>query len=269
MAASAISLLVIMGVFSMIGDMRNETRSLEEKLAALNLEGSLIRTFQDLGICTNILTQPTPWEFNSTLIGSATPPVYNLTSIPSTSLVGAAALIEVGKSASPLSSSLIISKIQLTRITGSGNNYSGEFVIDFDTTKTIRSIKPLSFQMNFFTDPTTPVSAKKVLGCQPTSSEMKIGGLFQYYMQCGNKNGPCANANGSWKCGTLPFSSACNNACRHPNPLTGECSCPLGYTETNYFDFAATCGSFYSDNSVPMPTSGTCGVIGNICSKSN
>jgi hypothetical protein len=269
LATLAISLIIMVGLFSVIDSIRSETRSLEEKLAVLSLESTLIRTLHDLNTCSNILRTPTPWVFNSSLVGGSSPPVLNLSSIPSTSNPGAPALISVGTSASPTVRNLIISSIQLQGISGSGDNYTGQFVVSFDNSRLVRSIKHLSVQIRFSTDPTTPATAKRVVGCQSSTGEMSIGGLFQYYPQCGNRNGTCVNANASWTCGENPFSAFCNNACRHPNPLTGQCTCPAGYSESNYFDFVMVCGGagppFYTDSTTPLPPAGNCGVIGIIC----
>lgn len=271
LVALAISLIIIVGIFSVIDSMRKETRSLEEKIAALNLESTLIRTLHNLNICSNILTTPSPWEFDSTRIGSSSPPILNLTSLPSTSNPSSPFLIEVGVNSSAFVQNLIVTSIQLQNVSGSGNSYTGQIVVSFDDSRLVRSIKPLAFQINFSTDPTTPANSKRVLGCQSISDEMAIGGLYQYYPQCGNHDGPCSNANATWTCGTNPFSAACNNACRHPNPVTGRCTCPTGYSQSAYFDFVMLCGgagpAYYSDPGTPLPPSGNCGVVGMICTR--
>jgi hypothetical protein len=48
--------------------------------------------------------------------------------------------------------------------------------------------------------------------------------------------------------------------CRYPNPLTGSCTCPAGYTAYQFHDFITGCETgFYRDNS--QISSGICGVL--------
>jgi hypothetical protein len=71
--------------------------------------------------------------------------------------------------ASASSSTLFVSGIKLVVTAGSGGNYYGNWVIDFDSTKTVRALKPLALATTLTVDDSTPTAAK-ILGCMNSSS---------------------------------------------------------------------------------------------------
>jgi hypothetical protein len=85
--------VMMMSILSMITNQQNEAKFLEQKISTLDLQKILKSSFHDGSVCNSILSSPSIMTFDSTLIGSATPPEFAISSIPASSLVGAPSLI--------------------------------------------------------------------------------------------------------------------------------------------------------------------------------
>ncbi|MBC7371644.1 MAG: hypothetical protein H7326_08770 [Bdellovibrionaceae bacterium] len=201
LVAMAISVIVLMTTMTVIQTQTRETLALQQKLGAIGLETSLFRAVSDGAVCKKLVTTPTNWVFNGGAIGTAVAPTLTMDSIPSSSSVSAETLIQVGKTASVWTTSLVVSSISLTDISGNGNDYSGRLKVEFDLTKLIRALKPISIRIDFRTQPASPLDAKVVTDCSTLRDEIVICGFYQYYMQCGNEDGNCLNATPAWTCG--------------------------------------------------------------------
>ena len=271
--------ILLLATMSLIVNQNTEIRVLKEKLGETDFEQQFIRSFADGTVCASLL-HGLNFDSTNAVAGSTNPPTITLpnTSIPINTTPSAPALATAGQPLSPISPSFVAAPtqtFQVTHIVGSSSggvgNYTATFQVNYDQTKVVRSLHPATTQISFQT--TSAGSTQTITSCNGSlANQVALGGLYQYYVQCGNQDGPCQNANGSWTCGAggVPFNGSCNNACRHPNPLTGKCTCPAGFTAHMYFDFQFT-GQvgpvFYSDTGVPWNTapSAVNGPIGIIC----
>jgi len=78
--------VAIMGIMmiafaTMTANQSREASALAQKLAAMDFQQQLTRTFSDGTLCTSLLTLPTARTFDSTnaLLGSPNPPIITLT----------------------------------------------------------------------------------------------------------------------------------------------------------------------------------------------
>lgn len=175
MIAAAIMLVVGAGMSSLIASQAKETKSLSEILAALDLEKNIIASMADGSVCQYMLNSPTQSTFNTTqalpLKINSLGPIY--TKITPTGPGPVA--VKVGDTASTYATSMVVKSIKLEVLSGSGSSYKGQWLIDFDETKTVRSHKPISVGAILNVDATNPFAAKFV-GCMTT-------GMSQGYMQ--------------------------------------------------------------------------------------
>lgn len=180
---------ILMASFAtMTANQSRETQALSEKLAAMDFQQQLIRSFADGKVCTSLLN-------NLTLNTSGM--VLNVTGIPVSTTAPPGSLAKAGQAPSPLSSTLVVdanNPFQVTNIASAGTNlYSGVFQVGFDKTRLVRALQPAQTQITITTNGGTTIT-----GCQSTSSS--FGGLYGYT----NWNGSCQSA----------------------NIYTGSCSCP-------------------------------------------
>ncbi len=174
MLAAAIMLVVGAGISSLILSQARETKSLAEVLAALDLEKNIIASMADGTVCQYMLNNPSQSTFNSTALPykvTSPGPIYAKIAPTGPGPIVA----KVGDTASAYSSSMIIKSIKLEVLNGSGNSYMGNWLIEFDETKSVRSHKPISIGATLNVDSTNPTAAKFV-GCMTT-------GMSQGYMQ--------------------------------------------------------------------------------------
>ena len=165
--ALGVMAILALAVSSMISNQQKESRSVSESLAKLDLEKLLIASLASGEICTFELTQPSPKTFDSTAISGSTPPTITLTGLHASAIASAPLLVQTGTKASPASSSLIVNSIVIGNIVGAGtpDSFLADLKIDFDPTKTVRVLKPISLKMTLNTDPTSPAKNKKITGC--------------------------------------------------------------------------------------------------------
>ncbi len=147
--------ILTMAFATMMNNQWRETRALTEKLAASDLQQLLTASLADGSVCSYVLNNPTVLTFDST---QPLPQTINLTNPtaataalylsivpnaapPPATLPGPIAA-QVGQPASPTSNTLVVQSIQLQITAGSGNSYAGKWLVTFDPTKTIRSVRP-------------------------------------------------------------------------------------------------------------------------------
>lgn len=155
--------IVMMGFVSMLTTQQAETRALGEKFAAMDLERILAASLVNGSTCKYILNNPLVLTFDSTavkagVLATLTPnlPLYTevLAGVPG-SIVA-----EIGKPASVYSNSLIVNSIKLKIISGVGTSFLGHWEIGFDSTKTVRPLKPITIATLITADISTPAAAK-------------------------------------------------------------------------------------------------------------
>lgn len=157
--------IVMTGFMSAIFYQNQETRAVSEVLAAMDLQKVLIATFADGSVCKHILNTPSPRTFDSTAIKTNKPQVINVNQIPVSVSAGAPNVAQVGAYASAYSNSLRINSIRLEIVSGAGGSYLGNWIVDFDRSKTVRQVRPVSISTLLDVDSSVPAAAK-IKDCQ-------------------------------------------------------------------------------------------------------
>lgn len=193
--ATGMAMIAMTAISSVIVTQSKETKALEEKLSALDLEKNLISALNNGAVGEYILTSPTELTFDSSNIITEDNPVILTPSLPiyasykkgPPEVVGPV-LARVGDFPNPNLKSLEISEITLV-ITegpnplpapGTDAIYKGHWQIKFNESRLIRALKPISVLTTLVVDRTTP-GTSKITGC------MSAGGSgVQIYRAQGN-----------------------------------------------------------------------------------
>jgi hypothetical protein len=167
MVALGVMSILALAISSMTGNQQKESRAVSESFARLDLERLLISSLASGEICTFELTQPTAKTFNATKINTSTPPIITLSGLHASGSSAAPLIVQIGAKASASSASLIVKSIDFENIVAAGtpDNYLADLKIDFDTAKSVRVLKPIQLRMTLVTDPTSPATGKKIVGC--------------------------------------------------------------------------------------------------------
>lgn len=228
---SIVELLIVVGLMSIIMmffaqmqfNQLKENHSLGEVLASMDTQKILIAALADGTVCQSLLKNNPANVFDVNAVATANPPQVPYPSIdlgsgPTNSDPTAGTLYasvissgppavygpivaQVGSSPSVFSSSLVVSRIRLV-ISGMpplpipnspGQKFTGSWVVDFDSSKTIRPVKSLSIGTMLTVDTTNP-DAAKITGCMGNT----YGTCPNGQMMIGN------NIDGSPKCTTNP-----------------------------------------------------------------
>ncbi len=173
LVAIGIMAIVMVGFSSMILNQQKETKAVSEVLAGLDLQKNLISALADGSVCNHILNNPTQLTFNSNNLPRVlTPslPIYAsvVSGVPS------AVVAQVGQPASVYSTSMVVKSVRLNITSGSGSTYTGNWIIDFDETKSVRPHKPITVSTILNVDSSIPGNTK-ITGC------MGSGGGMQFY----------------------------------------------------------------------------------------
>ncbi len=191
--------IIMVGFSSMILNQQKETKSVSEILAGLDLQKNLISVLAEGSVCNHILNNPTQLTFNSSALPQTlTPslPIYASVMSGTPSVVVA----QVGQSASVYSSSMVIKSIKLNITNGSGSTYKGDWIVDFDETKSVRPHKPVTVTAVLTVDSTIP-TATKIVACMGNGTG---GGGNAFVQKCAaNEVMNGYNSDGSIACENL------------------------------------------------------------------
>jgi type II secretory pathway pseudopilin PulG len=164
----AIAGIVVMVVTSMLTYQNRESQALAEKLGARDLEQALIVALADGSVCQYVLNQPSPLTFDSTQVSPSTPQTITL---PGTSPALYASInpgppptpgpvvAQVGQAASSYSNTLMVNSIKLSVVSGGGGTFIGNWIVGFDSTKTVRPLKPAMISTILIADVSAPAAA--------------------------------------------------------------------------------------------------------------
>ena len=166
--ATGIMAIVMAGFSSMLLNQNKETRAVSEILSAQDLQKTIIAVMAKGDVCQYILA---PKTFNAQAVIAGTiqeidmgvQPIYGSMV---TSATPGVAIIKKGDRASGFTSSLIVESIKF--IIDSGNyvgingSFNGRWVIDFDGTKSVRKLRPVSVAAVIYADTSIPTAAKPV-----------------------------------------------------------------------------------------------------------
>lgn len=160
MVALVILSILTAGLTTMISQQARETKALAELLAKRDLQTVLTAALSSGSVCTYIANNSAPpLTFDSTA-------VLPQTLIPTLPLYASAdplpgpVVAQIGDIASPYAGSVIINSIQLKITAGSGSSYLGNWEIGFDSTNTVRALKPISVSTTLTVDNSIPVAAR-------------------------------------------------------------------------------------------------------------
>jgi type II secretory pathway pseudopilin PulG len=162
--------MVIMGILmvgftSMMVNQQRETRALSEVLASMDLQRTLMISMSDGLVCKYVLNNPTVLKFNSNAVTPTTPQYISVNQLFSVPGPNAPVVAEVDKQASPYSHSLYVKSIKLKITSGTGSNFLGTWLVDFDATKSVRPVKPAQVTTTLTVDVSSPTAAK-ITACQ-------------------------------------------------------------------------------------------------------
>ena len=169
--AIGIMSIMMVGFLSMISNQQKETKSVSEILAGLDLQKNLISVLAEGSVCNHILNNPTQLTFNSNnLPQTITPSLPIYASV--TSGIPGVIIAQVGQRASVYSPSMVIKSIVLNITNGSGTTYTGNWIIDFDETKSVRPHKPVTVSTILKVDSSAPGNTK-ITGCMGSGGGSK------------------------------------------------------------------------------------------------
>lgn len=178
--AIGITSVVAAGLMTLMGTQSRETRSLAEKLGAMDVQQLMTAALNDGMVCKYVMNNPAVLTFNTTSL----PQTITLTGAnqkiyasavetspgppPTFALGPVVAEVDPLKPASSVVPSLFISSISLVIKAGSGTSYSGEWTIEFDSSKLVRPLKPVTVQTTITANVTAPYGPTnaQIVGCQ-------------------------------------------------------------------------------------------------------
>ncbi len=170
-----ISIILLFVLVTLNVNQQRETKALTQKLGAMDLEKLLVSSLADGKVCAYVLNHPgvtfdsTNLPQTITLAGSPGQPAALYTNILPGPTPGPVA-VQVGTTASPLSNSLVVKSIQLQITSGSNGRYSSRWIINFDTAKEIRPLRPVSISNVLIVDDQTSPTAATITACQASPS---------------------------------------------------------------------------------------------------
>lgn len=179
MVSVGILSIVTYGVMTMLTAQGQEVRALQESLAKLDLEPTIIKSFSNGGICSYMLSDPsqastaTPPNRSqdtidatsaSTLAGT----VISVQKIPSAASVSAGSFAQVGQLASANSGTVKIAYMKFKNFRLNGvDQYLADFEVGFKPPPaTVRQMSPIVIKdIGITSDASDPINAKSLLDC--------------------------------------------------------------------------------------------------------
>ncbi len=165
LVAAGIMAIIMGGFTSMIMHQNKETKAVTEMLASLDLQKTLVGALADGTVCGYVMNNPTSLPFDATALPYTITlpnnrPLYAGVSSGTPTMPIAA----VDQAPSPLANSLVVKTIKLIINSGSGNKFYGQWVIEFDHTKSVRAHRP-AIVSTVLTANTTIPGASTISGC--------------------------------------------------------------------------------------------------------
>lgn len=132
---------------------RQNLRALSEKMAVLDVQSGLHLAMSDGGICSFELTNAGAWiasapaTFDSSTIGTSTPPTISLNQILTTGSASAPVLLGVGSPVSDTLNYATVQSIQIGNIAPdptTANRYTASLQVTINPVGLVRPIRPIS-----------------------------------------------------------------------------------------------------------------------------
>lgn len=170
--------IVSAGIATLMSNQMKESRGLQETIARMDFEKSLVNSLSNGSICTFILNNPSQGptsstpnrdrdSFDSSAITAANPLVIKIQNLLAAPSATAPSLARVGEKASALSNNLIISEMSFSiRPNLPPDVFLADFEVSFVENMTVRAPKKVVIKnIQIATDSGTPVNAKEIIGC--------------------------------------------------------------------------------------------------------
>ncbi len=220
--AVGIMAIVMVGFSSMILNQQKETKSVSEILAGLDLQKNLISALADGSVCNHILNNPTQLTFNSNNLPRDLEPSLPIYASVVSGVVGSV-IAQEGQPASVYSSSMVVKSIRLNITSGSGSTYTGNWIIDFDETKSVRPHKPITVSTILNVDSSAPGNTK-IIGCMGSQ-----GAKLNRMVSANGSDAIVYCASDEIATGGGGYCTAGATACRILNPRTSPDGVVIGY----------------------------------------
>jgi prepilin-type N-terminal cleavage/methylation domain-containing protein len=174
MIAVGIASVAMLAFSSMISNQQKETHALTEKFGTLSLKGLLLSALANGSVCLYELNNPTVLTFDSSSAASIAAASINVNQLHASynGIAPGPVVAQVNTQASADSTTLWINPaapaappgIQLTGFQGAGTTYTANWTINFNTSKLIRPLNPITIPVTLTADNTTP-ALTKITGC--------------------------------------------------------------------------------------------------------
>lgn len=176
--AVAIMGVVSAGMAQFISSQIKQSHGLQETIARMDFEKSLVGSLGNGSICTFVLNDasqssvaPLPNRsvdtFDSTLITTANPLVINVRNLPASPSVSSPSIAKVGEQASALANGVVISAMKFViRPNLPPDVFLADLHVEFDSASLVRPLREVVIQnIQIATDTASPLTAKKIMGC--------------------------------------------------------------------------------------------------------
>jgi prepilin-type N-terminal cleavage/methylation domain-containing protein len=176
--SSAIMLIGLLAVTSMLSKQQSEVKSLSQKFIILDIENLLLRTFMDGKVCKYLLADTSysssnPQTFDQSQIGTANPPVINLPQIVSgtlSSYTSGPFIVKTGEKFNNNEPDSVIASIRVANFKAySAQSYFADIEVSLGNSKLIRALRPARVSITIQTDNSSP---RKILSCAYSSSSV-------------------------------------------------------------------------------------------------
>lgn len=210
--AVAIMGVLMAALMTLSGIQSREMAAAQQKMAALDLQNSLLSSLLTSSVCDFVLNSPTSLTFNSLRlptkisIPASRPVPMNVN--PGPPPQAGPIVAQIGTSPSPLSETLEIRTIDLEVSSGANGSYMANWVVDFDQTKLVRSIKPIRISTALYVNDSIP-TASRIIRCGAPGEWLSTVTVVSTVKSCGGQRPNCPAP-------TQPVSA----------------TCPVGYTVT-------------------------------------
>ena len=173
--------VVGVGISSMIVGQQREIKALSEMLSSQDLMRSLTASLAKGEVCQYVLK---PLPFNASLVQAGTPQTIDLGNSPLYAgminlTTPGPKLIQKGDQASPYSNTLEVSAIKFVidsgNYSGAIGSFTGHWQIEFDNSKLVRAIKPVTISASIAANTTNPALALST-SCNGSSGGGGLGG---------------------------------------------------------------------------------------------
>ncbi|HRK07093.1 MAG TPA: hypothetical protein PLZ57_04940 [Pseudobdellovibrionaceae bacterium] len=164
--ALGVGLALTLGITNAMTSSMRESQYINQKLSVVELERLMISALADGSVCTFTALND-DLRFNANSLSTA---VVDLPEIKLTPSVTAPILVKVGDPM-PGNQSVVVSSIRLEGFELAGTDvYKANLIVQFDPSRLVRAIRPISLREVVYTEPTTPLASKRIIKCGPADA---------------------------------------------------------------------------------------------------